>query len=204
MSITMIPISKLENNKGQIAGVNQNPRELSTEQFNKTVESIKSFPEMLEVRMLVVVPIADSNKYIVVGGNQRYRALKELNYKEAPCVIVNWTPEKINEFIIKDNLSYGEWDWDLIANEWEQPRLQEWGLEIPFADVDYSVLDEEDDGVDDQMDGMADEVKKAIQIEFNVDDFEHAKELVKFFRDKGQYIGGILIQALRETKKDIE
>lgn len=131
--IELIKLNELENNTGQIPGVNQNPRDLTNEGFDKCIQSIRDFPEMLEVRTLVVFRIIaeEKNQYVVIGGNQRLRALRELGYKEAPCVIVNWPVSKINEFIIKDNVEYGTWDYDLLANQWEAPLLSKWGLELP-------------------------------------------------------------------------
>jgi hypothetical protein len=136
MITQIIHINQLENNTGQIRGVNQNPRDLTKEGFALAIKSIQDFPEMLEARELVVVKHND--KYVVIGGNQRLRALKELGYTEATCKVVNWSADKINEFIVKDNLSYGVWDWNLIANEWDEAQLIDWGMDIPvnFNDVE--------------------------------------------------------------------
>ncbi len=116
---------------GQTPGINQNPRDLTDDGFQKAIKSIRDFPEMLEARELVVIEYNILNKYIVIGGNQRLRALKHLGYTEALCKVVNWSKDQINEFIIKDNLSYGSWDWNLIANEWDEQKLIDWGLDIP-------------------------------------------------------------------------
>ncbi len=136
--IKYIPINLLHNNSGQIEGVKQNPRDLTTDGFDLAIKSIHDFPEMLEVRTLVVTALEDI--YIVIGGNQRLRALISLGYKEAPCTLVKWNVDQINEFIIKDNLEYGAWNYDLLANEWEAEQLIEWGMELP---VDFNVVDEE-------------------------------------------------------------
>jgi ParB-like chromosome segregation protein Spo0J len=128
--IKYIKLDLLINNTGQVPGINQNPRDLTEDGFQKTVKSIQDFPEMLDARELVVTPF-NNGKYIVIGGNQRLRALKHLEYTEAPCKIVDWSVEEINEFIVKDNLSYGDWNWDLIANEWDAEQLIDWGLELP-------------------------------------------------------------------------
>lgn len=137
MIIKNIPIEQLENNTGQMSGVNQNPRDLTNEGFEKAVRSIQDFPEMLDARELVVTPY-NGGKYIVIGGNQRLRALNHLGYTEATCKVVNWGFNKINEFIVKDNLSYGDWDWNLIANEWDETQLIDWGMQLPikFDDVE--------------------------------------------------------------------
>jgi DNA modification methylase len=128
----LIDIKLLQQNDGQIEGVKQNPRDLTQDGFIKAIKSIENFPEMIEVRTLVVVALED--KYVVIGGNQRLRALKHLEYTHAPCHVVNWSVDKINEFIVKDNLEYGQWNFDLLANEWDTELLLDWGMELPFAD----------------------------------------------------------------------
>lgn len=140
-----IKLSLLQNNSGQIPGVKQNPRDLSTEGFELAKSSIQDFPEMLDVRTLVVIPYKDN--YIVIGGNQRLKALKALGYTEAPCNIVNWDSNQINEFIIKDNLEYGNWDFKLLSNDWDLDQLNEWGLEIP---EDFNIELEEVEGLTDE------------------------------------------------------
>lgn len=105
----------------------ENPRYISEEKFNKLKKSIKDFPEMLEKRPLVV----DENM-IVLGGNMRLKALTELGYKEIPIIRAEgWTEEQKKEFVIKDNLGFGSWDWDVLANEWEPELLTEWGMDLP-------------------------------------------------------------------------
>jgi hypothetical protein len=125
-----IELSKLQNNSGQLDGVHENPRDLTEKGFEQTKKSIQEFPDMLEVRMLVVVPHNDN--YVVVGGNQRLRALNALGYNKAPCIVVNWDADKINQFIVADNLSFGSWNYDLLANEWDVEDLNDWGMELPF------------------------------------------------------------------------
>ena len=116
-----------------------NPRLVKDDKFKKLVQSVKGFPDMLNVRPIVV-----NKDMIVLGGNMRLKAMKEAGYKEANIQIVDWTEEQQREFIIRDNLSYGEWDWELIANEWDSQIIQEWGLEIPqFSNIDYSDKNEE-------------------------------------------------------------
>lgn len=108
----------------------ENPRFITDSKFKKLVKSIKEFPEMLEARPLVV----DENM-IVLGGNMRLKALKSAGVFEVPIKqVFGWSQEKKKEFIIKDNIGYGEWDWDLVANGWEFEKLKEWGLDIPIED----------------------------------------------------------------------
>ena len=102
-----------------------NPRTLNKEKFKKLKKSLESFPEMLDVRPLVV---ADG---IVVGGNMRLRALQELKVEEVPVIdVTEWTQAQRDEFMIKDNLTFGDWDYDILANEWEGTNLEDWGLDL--------------------------------------------------------------------------
>ena len=103
-----------------------NPRLVKDDKFAKLVQSIKGFPDMLNVRPIVV-----NKDMIVLGGNMRLKAMKAAGYKEAKIEVVDWTEEQQREFIIKDNLGYGEWDWEIIANEWDAEQLNEWGMDIP-------------------------------------------------------------------------
>lgn len=130
MQSVKLKISKLKNNSGQIAGVKKNPRIQDDAKFQKLKKSLQDFPEMLELRELVVYPL--NGDYIVVGGNMRLKALKELGEKEAVCKVLpdNFPPEKINEFIIKDNVSFGLWDGAELS-EWDAELLNEWGYEVP-------------------------------------------------------------------------
>jgi len=104
-----------------------NPRVIRDENFKKLVNSIKDFPEMLDLRPIVV-----NKDMIILGGNMRYRACQEAGYKEVPITIADGlTPEQEREFIIKDNVSGGDWDWEILANEWDAGMLNEWGLDVP-------------------------------------------------------------------------
>lgn len=103
-----------------------NPRHISSDAFNKLVKSLKEFPEMAEVREIVV-----NKDYMILGGNMRFKAMKAAGWTEVPVKIVDWPEDKQREFIIKDNVSGGEWDWDALANDWDSALLQDWGLEIP-------------------------------------------------------------------------
>lgn len=107
-----------------------NPRIIKDNNFKKLVQSVKDFPEMIEAREIVV-----NENMIILGGNMRYRALKEAGVKEVPVKIVNWSEDKQREFVIKDNISGGEWDWDILANQWDEAQLDDWGLEIPHVNM---------------------------------------------------------------------
>ena len=118
-----------------------NPRIIKDEKFKKLVQSIKDFPEMLEIRPIVV-----NNDNIVLGGNMRLRACKEAGLKDVYVIKADQlTEEQQREFIIKDNVSGGEWDWDLIANEWDAEQLDEWGLDIPQWENEVELEAVEDD-----------------------------------------------------------
>jgi hypothetical protein len=105
-----------------------NPRIIKGDNFKKLVESIKQFPEMLDIREIVI-----NKDHVILGGNMRFKAAKAAGMTELPVKIVDWSEDKQREFIIKDNVSGGEWDWDLLANEWDTSELDEWGLELPAS-----------------------------------------------------------------------
>jgi ParB-like chromosome segregation protein Spo0J len=173
-----------------------NPRLIKDDKFKKLVKSIQDFPEMLSIRPIVV-----NGDMVILGGNMRYKACIDAGLVEVPVIVAkDLTEEQQNEFLIKDNVSGGEWDWDMLANEWNAEQLSDWGMDIPtFAtDVDYSILD--DDDVSDQLEGMTNGVKKAIQIEFESEHYEDAQQLVKFFRDKKVYVGALLVEKLKYEK----
>ena len=176
-----------------------NPRLIKDDKFAKLVKSVKDFPEMLTIRPIVV-----NSDMIILGGNMRYKACKEAGLKEIPVIIAEGlTEQQQKEFLIKDNVSGGEWDWDMLANEWESEELTEWGLDVwqQPVDVDYSILDEDD--VSEQLEQMTDGVKKAIQIEFEAEHYEEAYALVKFWREKEAYVGGMIMEYLKAEKEKI-
>lgn len=123
----------------------KNPRLIKDDKFKKLVKSIQEFPDMLNKRPLIVFTDVDG-KYVVLGGNMRLKACKEIGLKEIPIILADeWTEEQKAEFLIKDNVGFGEWDWDNLANEWDTEKLDEWGLDLP---VNLSVQEleaEEDD-----------------------------------------------------------
>lgn len=122
----------------------ENPRYISKERMEKLVNSIKSFEKMMELR-----PIIIDNNGVILGGNMRYRALVELKYKDIPAAWVkkakDLTPEQKKEFIIKDNVNFGMWDMDSLANEWPEETLDAWGVDIDFPNVEKVDLDMDDD-----------------------------------------------------------
>lgn len=112
-----------------------NPRTITEEKFRKLVESIRQFPEMLEARPIVI----DQSKTIL-GGNMRWKAAKEAGLQEVPVYMARWDEEKNPQFIIKDNVGFGEWDWDMLANEWDPGTMEEWGLDVWSPEIDPESL----------------------------------------------------------------
>ena len=192
-------ISKLKNNPN-------NPRIIKDDKFEKLKKSISEFPEMMEKRPIICVTDVDGKIY-PLGGNMRLKALQELKYKEIPdswiLMADEWTEEQRREFVIKDNVGFGEWDWEELANEWDAEKLEEWGLDVPDfgTDVDYSILDDED--LSEQLEDMQNGVKKAIQIEFEAEHYDEAYALVKFWREKEAYVGGMIMEHLKAEKNKI-
>jgi hypothetical protein len=119
-----------------------NPRVIKDEKFKSLVKSIQDFPEMAEIRPIVV-----NADMIILGGNMRFKAMKEAGWKEVPVIVADHlTPEQEREFIIKDNTSGGDWDWEMLAMEWDADKLEEWGLDLPkFAEGhDANNMNEDD------------------------------------------------------------
>jgi DNA modification methylase len=143
-----------------------NPRVIKDDRFKKLCESIKTFPEMLSKRPLVCVTDIDG-KFYPLGGNMRLKAIQEIGYKEIPdswiMLADDWPEEKRREFIIKDNVGFGEWDWDTLSNEWDLVKLEEWGLEIP----DFTTEIEEEEGQDDAPEVLNQITEKGDVWEFN-------------------------------------
>jgi DNA modification methylase len=124
----------------QVVPNTSNPRIIKDDKFKKLVKSIKEFPEMLNLRPIVV----DADM-VVLGGNMRLKACQAAGLKEVPILIADQlTPEQQAEFIIKDNVGFGEWDWDILANEWDAELLQDWGLELPFDNTPVLEAEEDD------------------------------------------------------------
>ena len=168
-----------------------NPRIIKDDKFKKLVESVKNFPEMLEIRPIVV-----NTDMVVLGGNMRLKACKEAGLKEVPIILAdNLTEEQQKEFLIKDNVSGGEWDFELLANEWNVEELNEWGLDVPDFGVEdaeesepnYGDKNKEFDSED--FEGQ----KYSIKLEFTENDYNFVKEKLQ---ELGQTPEKILYDAL--------
>jgi len=117
-----------------------NPRFIKDYKFKKLVKSIKEFPQMLKLRPIVV-----NSDMVVLGGNMRLKACKEAGLKEVYILVANeLTKEQEREFIVKDNVGFGEWDWDLLANDWNSQQVSDWGLTVvPFEDSVEEVIEQD-------------------------------------------------------------
>lgn len=161
VEVQLVPISQVKANP-------RNPRVLRDEKFLKLKKSITDFPDMLNYRAIVAVTDTDG-KYMVLGGNMRLRALQDLGIKEVPVMLADhWTAEQREEFVIKDNVGFGEWDWDQLANEWDAKDLADWGLDLPLGQ-DFSDKNKEID-----TDGFADE--SIIKLTYSLEDCEKVRE----------------------------
>jgi ParB-like chromosome segregation protein Spo0J len=126
----------------QIKANPKNPRVIKDNKFEQLKKSIQDFPEMLEKRPLVCFTDTDG-KLVVLGGNMRLKASKEVGLKELPVILADdWTEEQKAEFLIKDNVGFGEWNWDELANDWDGEELEAWGLDVP----ELKAIDESEEG----------------------------------------------------------
>lgn len=134
MNTRRVPIADIKPNP-------DNPRIIKDDKFRKLVESIRKFPQMLELRPIVV-----NSEMVVLGGNMRLKACKEAGLKEVPTILASGlTDEQQREFIIKDNVGFGEWEWETLANEWDADLLTEWGLDVPLIEKQEDGLTDPDD-----------------------------------------------------------
>jgi ParB-like chromosome segregation protein Spo0J len=156
MKATTVKISEVKANPN-------NPRIIKDDKFQKLVKSIKEFPEMLNIRPIVV-----NADMVVLGGNMRLKACKEAGLKELPIIKADdLTEEQQKQFIIKDNVGFGEWDWEDLANNWDSEQLTEWGLDIP----DFAQIPSEDELIGDDKNKPP-----TIKITFeSVDDLQQAE-----------------------------
>jgi hypothetical protein len=156
-----------------------NPRVLRDEKFLKLKQSIQEFPKMLSLRPIVI----DENN-VVLGGNMRLRALQDLGYTDIDDTCVKYakdlTEEEKQRFIISDNVAFGEWDWDTLANDWEADQLSDWGLDIPQFDSpedfdeDFTLPDGDKAPFQQMTFTLADE--QATVIQNAISDIKHTEE----------------------------
>lgn len=162
----------------QIRSNPDNPRFIKDYKFEKLVKSIREFPQMLELRPIVV-----NQDMIVLGGNMRLKACEAAGIEQVPIIFAdNLTEEQQKEFIIKDNSSFGEWDWDLLANEWNTADLIDWGMDVPEEwsldpeelGEDFSLADGDREPFQQMTFKLADE--QADQIKNALDDIKKLEE----------------------------
>ena len=187
MKPNKINIQKVKNNPN-------NPRVIKDFKFKKLVKSIKEFPEMLKLRPIVV----DENN-IILGGNMRYKACLELKHDTIWAVQADDLTEKQKkQFVIKDNAGFGEWDWDILANDWDTKDLKDWGIDVwqPEEAVDYSVLDDID--LDDEIQTMFEQTKKSIILEYSTEQYENeVKDLYEKLKAKDVSMSKLFLLALQ-------
>tara|TARA_R110000803_G_scaffold59512_1_gene118141 strand:+ start:1914 stop:2507 length:594 start_codon:yes stop_codon:yes gene_type:complete len=153
-----------------------NPRLIKEDKFKKLVQSIKDFPEMLQLRPIVV-----NEEMAILGGNMRYKACQQLGHKEVYIIKAeNLTESQMESFVIKDNVGFGEWDWDILANQWDSVKLEEWGLDAwqNMDDIDtsdeFSLPDGDKEPFQQQTYTLADE--QAVQIKNAISDVKKLEE----------------------------
>lgn len=180
-----------------------NPRIIKDNKFKQLVQSIKDFPEMLSLREIVV----DENM-VILGGNMRYRACIEAGLKTIDVVIFSGlSDEQKKEFIIKDNANYGVWNWDILANSYDENKLMNWGINVWTPDAYDSLEDEEEEQDEDEDDpefmGNATSTtklpKKVIQIEFIISDYQNAVALVNYLKARKVDVGQVLLETMKKT-----
>jgi hypothetical protein len=172
MITTLKPISQIKSNPS-------NPRVIKNEKFQKLVSSIKSFPQMLTIR-----PIVCNADGVVLGGNMRLKACIEAGLKEIPVIYASdLSEDQQREFIIKDNVGFGEWDWDILANEWDVTQLNNWGLDLPDLKVENIDVSEMDNGAEIVLDQAVQLVPKreyvVIMCNSENEEWEELKEMLQ-------------------------
>jgi ParB-like chromosome segregation protein Spo0J len=162
MKITTVKINEIKLNPN-------NPRLIKDDKFAKLVKSIKDFPEMLNIRPIVV-----NDDMVILGGNMRFKACKEAGLKEVPIIKASGlSAEKQREFLIKDNISGGEWDWALLE-KWDNLELEEWGLDMPvFKDTENELKD------------LSSEIENLYRIEITCKDEEHQENVYNKLIEQG-------------------
>lgn len=188
---TLLPLERIQANEGQLPGLPKNPREIRDEKYEKLKSDIEAYPELLELRGLMVYPLSDGN-YITVGGNMRLRALNELGYEEAPCIIIPAeTPvERLKAYVILDNGDFGRWDWDALANEWNEGELTDWGVDLPIKETDVDI-----DSFFDQCDNTEEKPKaEHITIALPDDLKDQKSEIIDEIKDALSSYTGLVIK----------
>lgn len=163
----------------KVKGNTENPRVINDHKFKQLVKSIKEFPEMLKLRPIVV-----DEDMVVLGGNMRLKACKEAGLKEVSIKIAEGlTEEQKREFIVKDNVGFGEWDWDVLANAWDTKVLKEWGLELWQTDEDIDI-----DNLFEESTAEPKEDSNKIILEYTDEDYEIVIDALKNYKGSKESI----------------
>ena len=171
----------------KVKGNPSNPRIIKNDKFKKLVKSVQEFPEMLKLRPIVV-----DEDFMVLGGNMRLKASKEAGLKEVWIDIAEGlTEEQKKEFIVKDNVGFGEWDWAMLGNEWNTIKITEWGLDVWENQDDKNELDAEH-----EWSGMP---------EFNNDDLSPKRQIILSFKtdEDVQLFAKLINQELTTKTKSV-
>lgn len=178
MQTQRINLQELEQNTGQIPGLPANPRQWTRDEIDRIAKSLKETPELFEARPIIVIP--HEGKYVILGGNLRYEGCKKNKAKDAPCFVMpaDTPTEKLMEIVIKDNGSFGSWDYDVLANEWDVP-FTDWG--VPAWDVLSESKEEGDDLTDEEIEKKMREFREKLDSgEIREEDEEYQAFLEKF------------------------
>lgn len=177
-----------------------NPRVIRDSNFKKLVDSLRDFPEMLELREVIV-----DEDYYILGGNQRYLALKELRVKEVPVLQVSGlSDERKKEFVIKDNVNYGVWDWDILGNVYDPGDLKKYGLNVwqPQEAEEGMDYDFEVEKPAKQTESEPGEKPVVYVVEFDINDYPAAYTLCREILELGGSVGDILVKLLKDNYED--
>ena len=188
LKITHYPI-------GDLISAEYNPRQLTADQFNQLKDSVKRFGLVDPI----IVNTHKERKNVVVGGHQRLKVAQALKISKIPCVEVELPLDKERELNVRLNKNTGEWDWDTLANMFDVKELTGWGFNekslVGFSDIDYSVLD--DVNLDEELETLKDGTRRALQIEFKLEDWEEAYSILQEMRKKSIYVGGLILEFLK-------
>lgn len=185
MQAKTIKLSDLHLNTGQIKDVPKNPRFIKDERYEALKKSIEDDPEMLQLRELVAYD--NNGELVVILGNMRYRAMKELGYKDAPVKVLppETDAKKLRAYIQKDNIAFGQNDWDLLGNEWDVEELQDFGLECEFLEDNENVIENEDEGGNDEIEDFSSELTPQYKIEISFDNEEEQEKIYNELTERG-------------------
>jgi hypothetical protein len=178
----------------------RNPRTITEDKLDKLKNSIKEMPKGLSIKPMIV----DENN-VIIGGNQRYLALVELGYDEIPDnwvkKVIDLTEDEKKRFLIVDNVSFGEWDWGLINEDFDLDTLDSWGLDVVSfsSEVDYGILDYVD--ITEEVEDMKKAVKRGIMLDFDSIYYSEAQDLFKYYRSKKIDLGVLIINLLKQEKE---